>query len=213
MNLTQCKAHIAPPPAAPGGRALLACGVGAPLVFAAAVVAAASQYAGYAHLTQAISELSATGAPSPWLQTANFIVTGLLLTLFGYGLSRSSGLIAGGLLIALFGAVIVIQGLAPCDAGCNFVTTTGTVHNLTGLAGFLLAIAGIWVQAGRAPDGAYRRYSRASAGVALAGFVLWIAVAKIAAVAVANGSLQRVFVGSILLWCAVTAVRELWWPR
>ena len=201
MNLTRCKVNDL----------LLAGGLVAPLFFAVVILAAAGQYAGYTHLTRAISELAATDAPVPWIQTTNFIVTGGLLALFGFGLFRTSGRWWGGLLIAVFGAAIVIQGMAPCDVGCNFVTTTGTVHNLTGLAGFVVAIVAVWLHGQRAADGPYRRYSRASAAVALTGFVLWIAVAKIAAIPAANGSLQRLFVGALLLWCAVTAARKLRW--
>lgn len=49
----------------------------------------------------------------------------------------------------------------------------------------------------------------ASATLALAGFVLWIGLAKVAEIPWANGSLQRCFVSVLLLWIFVTAWRQL----
>ena len=49
----------------PAGRsaALAACGVGAPIVYTAAAIAASINYPDYDHLKNFVSELGATGAP------------------------------------------------------------------------------------------------------------------------------------------------------
>lgn len=188
---------------------LTICGVAAPILFALGIVLAARQYPDYSHLTQAISELAAVNAPFPLTQTMNFFVAGVLTVAFAVSLGHHTGVRLGAALFGAIGVMLVAHGLLPCDAGCAFITWVGTAHNLSGIAGFLAAITGVWLCGRQAPRGAYRIFSSASAAVALIGFILWIALAKIQTVAAANGSLQRSFVAVLLGWMFVTALRQL----
>ena len=99
----------------------------------------------------------------------------------------------------------------PCDAGCEFVSPVGSTHNVTGLAGFLSAIAGVFlisrIFAVDANWKSYRGYSVMTAVTGLASLVLWIALAKAARIQVMNGSLHRVLAGALLLWIEVISVR------
>ena len=103
----------------------------------------------------------------------------------------------------------MVHAFLPCDSGCEFVTTVGSAHNVTGLLAFLSAIAGVLVLSRRLPaeSAAYRVYSVATAVAGFVSLVLWIALGKVARIPAMNGSLQRVFAGTILLWIEVTAIR------
>ena len=190
-------------------RTLTVCGLAAPILFTIGVVFASSQYPGYSHLTQAISELGGVDAPSPQIQALNFCLAGILTIAFSIGLRTNTRLRTAAMCLGAFGLMMIAHGLLPCDAGCAFVTWAGTAHNLFGIPGFLAGITGVWLCGRQAPNGAYRAFSFASAGLALAGFVLWIALAKAAELPWANGSLQRGFVAVLLVWMFVTACRQL----
>ena len=161
-------------------------GIIAPAFFTLMVVVAGLHYSGYSHLTQAISELGAVDAPNPLIQDANFLVTGLLIVTFALGLRRGLDLrlssAAGSILVGAFGAVMVVHAFLPCDSGCEFVTTVGSAHNVTGLLAFLSAIAGVLVLSRRLPaeSAAYRVYSVATAVAGFVSLVLWIALGKVA---------------------------------
>jgi len=205
------RAH--PLPATPSrtapNRLLAICGLAAPVFFALGVAMAAGQYPGYSHLTQAISELAAVDAPFPLVQTVNFFVAGALTMAFAAGLVRSGRSRLGASLFGAVGVMMAAHGLLPCDSGCGFVSWVGTAHNVLGVAGFSAGIAGIWICGRGATRGWYRTFSSASACAAAAGFIAWIAIAKVATIAEANGSLQRAFVAVLLGWMFVTAARQL----
>lgn len=197
------------------------CGIAAPIVFTLLVIIAGTYYPGYSHVTQAISELGGVEAKNPLIQNANFFISGVLIVAFALGLYRN---LAGArrsafaaTLVGAFGLVSVAHAFLPCDAGCEFVSTVGSVHNVTGLAGFLSVIAGVFlisrIVAVDPNWESYRGYSIMTAVGGLASLVLWIALAKAARIQIMNGSLQRVFAGTILLWIEVIAVRLLWLSR
>lgn len=86
-------------------RILLACGIAAPLLYAAMLVLVPTQWPGYSSASQTISELSAIGAPTRPLWVPLGIVYTLLVTAFGWGVWASAGgsrplRVVGGLMIA-----------------------------------------------------------------------------------------------------------------
>jgi len=190
------------------------CGVAAPVVFGLLVIVAGTQYAGYRHMTQAISELGGVDAAHPLIQNANFFIAGVLIVAFTIGLHRSLGSrlsALGASLVGAFGLVMVAHAFLPCDSGCGFVSTVGSMHNVTGLAGFLSAIAGVFLMS-RAfsvnPNWkSCRVYSVATAVAGLASLVLWIVLAKVERIQILNGVLQRVFAATVFMWIEVVAVR------
>jgi hypothetical protein len=198
------------------GQAILSlCGIAAPAAFALLVIIAGAYYPGYSHVTQAISELGGVEAQHPLIQNVNFFISGVLIVAFALGLYRNlNGAVRsalGAALVGAFGLVAVAHAFLPCDAGCEFVSTVGSVHNVTGLAGFLSVIAGVFViSLAFAVDpnwGAYRGYSLMTAVAGFASLVLWIALAKAARIHIMNGSLQRVFAGTMFLWIGVIGAR------
>jgi hypothetical protein len=193
---------------------LSVCGIAAPVVFSLLLIVAGTQYAGYSHMTQAISELGGVDAARPLIQNANFFIAGVLVVAFTIGLHRNLGSrlsALGASLVGAFGLVMVAHAFLPCDSGCEFVSTVGSVHNVTGLAGFLSAIAGVFVISrtfGVDPAWqSHRAYSVITAVAGLASLVLWIALAKVARIQILNGVLQRVFAAMIFMWIEVVAVR------
>ena len=187
-------------------------GVVAPLLFAAVVVHVASRYEGYSHVSQAISELGGEGASDPLLQNVNFFVLGVLVLGFAWALFRSGAATArGAALIAGLGLFSAIgSAFLPCDLGCGGTTTVGLLHNVFGVTGFVLAIAGMLVLGRHWGDDArwagHARFSRLAAVVAIAGLAVFIVMRATDSEAY-DGVAQRVFVTALLGWVFVTGVR------
>ncbi len=123
-------------------RTLFACGIAAPLVYAAAVVLGGILNPAHNHLSMAVSELIVGGAPNLLLLQILFIVYNVLLIVFAWaeGMSiRGDGLVvmsAGCWILAAVGVVgIVLTTLFPMDARGTAQTTTGLIHLI--LAGVL----------------------------------------------------------------------------
>ncbi len=70
---------------------LLACGILAPLFYISTDLLAAISYEGYNYIDQAISELSAIGAPTRTLWVAMLFLYNPSLIAFGIGVWRTSG--------------------------------------------------------------------------------------------------------------------------
>ena len=187
-------------------------GVIGPILFAVLVVVGGMLYDGYSHTSQKVSELGGEGAEYAILQNLNFIMLGILVIGFAYGLARILGPpYLGPILIAFFGvSSSIANGLLPCDVGCKGETTVGLLHNITGVAGFIAAIVGMFVLARRwSHDPRWQThipFTRAAASVAIAGLV-WFVVTQATDAQAFAGIAQRVFIGAFLLWISVTAVR------
>ncbi|MBI2918841.1 MAG: DUF998 domain-containing protein [Chloroflexi bacterium] len=203
-------------------RLLAFCGVAAPGIFAVLVLVGGLAYQGYSHASQAISELGGVEARYPLIQNANFFVVGVLIIALALGLHRGigggHGSKLGPLLLGLFGVITAVaQPFLPCDPGCEFESLTGTMHNLTGLASFLAAVVGIFAISRRLKSdprwSSYRGYSVITSAVALVALFAWIGIAKIAEVGSLNGVLQRTFVGLVIVWIEVMALRLFWLSR
>lgn len=127
------------------------CGLLSLLVLAAAALAAPFAYPGYDHLTQYISELGATGAPTGRAVSLAFMVSGALLTafwllcaaLFPRGLLSILGFGLG----ALNGVGLFLGGVFRCDFGCSTadLSPAAVLHDVFGGVGYLSGIAGVFV--------------------------------------------------------------------
>ena len=159
-------------------RWLLACGVAAPLLYFATDLAAALRYPGYSYADQAISELSAVGAPtrSMWLPLG--VAYSILTIAYSFGAWRTAGpkrsLRAVAAMIAAIGLLgLVAWPFAPMHQrevlAAGGGTTSDTVHLMLGGADTLLFVACIALGA-NASGRRFRLYSIATlAAVVLAG--------------------------------------------
>ena len=131
---------------------------------------------------------------------------------FAWALARALGPpILGPALIGFFGlSSAIANGFLPCDLGCQGATTIGLLHNVTGIAGFVAAIAGMFVLARRWESvhgwASHAQFTRGAAWVALAGLIGFIVTKATQAEAI-DGLVQRVFVVAFLGWIVVTARR------
>ncbi len=185
-------------------------GVIGPVLFVMLVIVGGGLYDGYSHASQTISELGGDGAEYALLQNLNFVMLGLLVIGFSWALARVLGPpYLGPALIGFFGlSSAIANGLLPCDVGCEGETTVGLLHNITGLAGFIAAIAGMVILARRWRDDPiwqpHADFTRIAAFVALGGLAWFVGTQALDAENFA-GVAQRVFVTALLLWTAVTA--------
>ena len=202
-------------PAAPGLstrrlRPLPACGVLAPLQFPAAWAILGAVRPGYSPARQYISELAEQGAPRAGVMVASLLALGLLALAFAAGLHRAvagGGVVAalGPALIAVFGAGSIGSAVFRCDPGCGGASRENTLHTLVtyaGLGALTLATLVLPLRFGRDRRRAgYRAYSRLTGAVAVAiylrGFNAFGGV----------GLGQRLFIGALFLWLAVSALR------
>lgn len=187
-------------------------GVVGPIVFVVLVLVGGGLYDGYSHVTRKISELGGEGAEYALLQSLNFVVVGVLIMGFAWALARYSGPpYLGPALIGFFGLSSGVgNGLFPCDLGCEGVTTVGLLHNVTGLAGFVAAMAGMFVLQRRWRSDprwqSHIRFTRIALIVASVGLA-WFVVTSALDSTVLVGVAQRVYVGALLAWTVVTAAR------
>lgn len=122
---------------------------GIPLFFVLIFIIGASRD-GYDLLSDEISQLSASGVPGAWAQTANFIVFGVIVIGLAVGLHRGLtegvGSVVGPVLIGAFGLLAAVgNGLFPTDQLGSAQTTIGTLHSLSAGIGFLAVIAAMFV--------------------------------------------------------------------
>ncbi|MEM1128065.1 MAG: DUF998 domain-containing protein [Bacteroidota bacterium] len=151
---------------------LLLASAGSLAVVILLVVIGGASTPGYRHTSQFISELGATGAPvEGWVRLGGFFPAGSLLLLFCTvafrTLPRSRPLSFGLLGLAVYAAGYLVASFFPCDPGCRPAepSTSQWIHNVGGLAGYVLAPAFLLALAF-----AVRRWPRAS-GLAAAGYV------------------------------------------
>lgn len=186
-------------------------GVVGPIVFVVLVFVGGALTDGYSHVTQKISELGATGAEHAVLQNLNFAFLGVSVIGFAWALARSLDRpFVGPMLVGVFGMVVLLHAFLSCDTGCNGETTAGLLHNITGLVGFVAAIAGMIVLARRwrkDPDwSSHVNFTWIAIVVAIVGLASFVATQALDTHTFA-GFAQRTFAGALLLWIAATAAR------
>jgi hypothetical protein len=194
---------------------LLACGVlYAALYVVLNDVVAAGLYEGYDPLSQAVSELSATGSPARAFLTVVFPVWPLLMIAFGLGVRRASG---GGRALRVTGVLLVAHGIVgllwpafPMTSRADMTSGAPAAANdvghlvMTGVTiAFVLSEIGI---SAAAFGWRFRLYAIASA-VAVVGFGMLTAVL---ASRLATGGrtplmglFERLSIAPWLLWMAV----------
>ena len=197
-------------------RSLLACGLLYAVLYPIVNdVIAANLYDGYSRMDQAVSELSAVGAPARAFLTATVPVFSLLFIGFGVGVWQSArekrSLMLAGALIIAHGAMGFLWIVAPMSQreviAAGGSTSADTMHLvLSGATGFF--VAAYVATAAVAFGWAFRLYSLATVGTALLFGVLSAQVERIEAGEPTPymGLLERVGIGAWLLWVAVVAI-------
>ena len=132
---------------------LLRCGVWAGPFYLAVGLAQAFLRDGFVFAKHPLSVL--TNGPGGWVQTVNFVVTGLMVVTAAVGLGRVLGPKSGGLTWFLggYGACLLVAAMFKADPVDGFppgtplgpptsISTTGLVHFIAGALGFtFLAIS------------------------------------------------------------------------
>ncbi|MFB4313913.1 DUF998 domain-containing protein [Actinomadura sp. 21ATH] len=207
--------HTIRPPAAavspartarPAARPLLGCAMAAGPLFLAVGVTQGLLRDGYDFTRNAISQLSL--GDLGWIQETSFVLTGVLIIAGAAGVRRALDGGPGGTwaprLIAVFGVSFLVSAVFPADPGAGFppgaaegpaasLSTSGAVHMLGGMVGYLALCAAFLVLA--------RRFS-------VQGRRGWAAASRIVPVAVLAG-----FAGSaasVLIFFAGAALGLVW---
>ncbi|MFA5910803.1 MAG: DUF998 domain-containing protein [Vicinamibacterales bacterium] len=193
-----------------GRRVLLACGIAASLLYAAMNVFIPMQWDGYSSAAQAVSELSAIGAPTRPLWVPLGIVYTLLMVAFGWGVRASAPRnrplrVAGGLLIA--GGLIGLFWPPMQLRGTEF-SLTDALH----IAFTMVALLCMFLEIGfgaAAFGKRFRLYSIATLVI----FVVFGVLTTLEAPRIAAnlptpwiGVWERINIGAFLLWVVALAV-------
>src|SRR5580765_5077637 len=114
-------------------RTLLVCGILSSMLYAAMTVLVALQWPGYSSASQTISELSAIGAPTRSLWLLPGAVYTVLVTVFGWGVSKSADRhrvlrIVGPLIIA-YGSLGILWPFAPMHLRETLAAGGGTLSD------------------------------------------------------------------------------------
>ena len=176
---------------------------------------AATLYDGYSRLDQAVSELSATGAPTHAFLTGMAPVFSLLFIGFGIGVWKSAygkrTLRLAGALVIAHGAMGFLWMVAPMSQreviAAGGATPADTVHLVLSAATGLFVTAYVAITA-VAFGWTFRLYSTATIVVALLFGLLSAQVDRIEAGEPTPymGLLERIGIGAWLLWVAVVAL-------
>lgn len=176
---------------------------------------AAALHEGYSRMDQAVSELSATGAPTHAFLTATAPVFSLLFIGFGIGVLKSASekralRLAGALMIA-HGAMGLLWMVAPMSQreviAAGGATSADTMHLILSAATGLFVTAYVAMTA-VAFGWTFRLYSVATIVIALVFGLLSAQVDKLEAGEPTPymGLLERIGIGAWLLWVAVVAL-------
>jgi hypothetical protein len=192
-------------------KVLLWCGIIAPILIIVFMMWASAVTPNYSHITNTVSQLSAQGQPYPVIMNTGFVIFGLLINGFAFGLYRALqneksniGLLIG---LLVFGSCILVLGfvndysLSP-DVSQNL---EGHLHKLIAqisLVGFLLAMFFLAHTTYNRPEWQFIMYITVIAAIFIVGFgFLSLALSKSI-----QGLLQRGLYGIILAWIIIISI-------
>lgn len=205
---------------------LVSCGIAYPVVYVLTNdLVAATSYAGYSRMDQAVSELSAISAPAQTFLMAMLPVYTVLMIAFGVGVWRSA---IGGHALRLTGGALVAFGVTGVlwlpfpmsrreDIATSSAVSASDVGHLV-LSGVTALLIVAMCLAGAAQFGRwFRVYSAATVSVVLlfSGVLTGIQSAKLSDgdPTPLLGFYERVGIGAWLLWLAVLAITLLRDPQ
>jgi hypothetical membrane protein len=201
-------------------KVLALCGILAPVVYVLTVMLGGVLRQDYSHVSQAVSDLIAIGAPNKSLLDPLFALYNLLGIAFALGLLRHLRSVhqnRGKVIGALGALVLAAQGLfglmtlffpEPAGGMAAAITHTGAMHiifaGLSSLTSILaILFMGFWFRKGQRLHG-YGLYSFLSAAaVFLSGGLAAYSVATQSPVA---GLIERITIGGFLQWMFLIAL-------
>ena len=179
------------------------------------ILAASTQFPGYSHISEYISNLGAVGQPSALIMNIGFIVTGILIILFGFSTINHfkkdwKGLL-GSLFIIFEGFSDISSGIFSCEPGCNATNPTMSemIHNSLGPVAYPLFALGIFLWAFRFRKqenwNSFWKYTLVFAITGIIFLVLFIMTIDTPTV----GLWQRLLTANMYLWMAIFSYK-LW---
>lgn len=190
---------------------LIICGTAAALFYMAADIFVSTQYPGYSFRDQAISELSAIGAPTRELWTIVLLVFDPLLVAFGVGVKNIAGhkrsLRITGWLLIVWGLLGLLWYLFPMNMRGAIGSTTDTMHLV--MSGVTVLLIMLFMGFGSGAQGKwFRGYSIATIIVML---IFGAMVGRMAPRVAAQqptpwmGIMERISVYAPMIWVAMFA--------
>ena len=168
----------------------------------------------YNAISQAESDLAV--GPYGFVMTINFVVRGLLSLALVWALSRAaskSGLSRTGLvLLALWGIGALVLALFPTDLAGAKPTLHGIIHLFVALLAFICGAIGELLLALRFAKAEPWRSLRAPALVIAILAIILFVILLMSAFPHAYGLVERIFIGLVLLWMLVVALRMRSFP-
>jgi hypothetical membrane protein len=163
----------------------------------------------YSALSQAESDLAV--GPYGFVMTINFVVRGLLSLALVWVLSRAmskSGLSRAGLvLLAVWGIGALVLAIFPTDLAGAKPTLHGVIHLFVALLAFICgAIGELLLALHFARDGRWRSLHTPALVIAILAIFMFVLL-LLAAFPHAYGLVERTFIGLVLLWILVVALR------
>ena len=192
---------------------LLVCGIAAAMLYAAMLVFVPMQWQGYSSASQAISELSAIGAPTRPLWVALGMIYTLLIALFGLGVWHSAGRTRA---LRVAGTALVVSGIIglfwpPMHLRGTEFTLTDTLHIVWTIVTLLLMVVTI-ASGAMALGKRFRLYSVATILLFVVfGGLTWLDAPLVAANLPTPwmGIWERANVALYLLWIVAFAIALL----
>jgi hypothetical membrane protein len=194
-------------------------GIVTPVFFTLAVAILGGLKPGYSHVYHTISELGETGSVTATQSSIVFILTGLMIMIFGYGLHirliRGDRHVWSGILIILYGLLdFVGSGIFPVDPGGTALTRVSVIHVYATLLGEFAAVSvPVWFHKdteGLADWSNHRLFSKKMfyLSLLLMVFLGYCIVENTPSMSgTPIGLAQRLLVGDFLFWIMVTAYR------
>ncbi len=192
-------------------RFLAICGIIAPIIFTIILMIASLLRPDYSHLINFVSELGAVGAPYAIIQRINFVLTGILIVAFTFGLHRGigdgKGSIIGPLLVAIFGLSSVMSGIFSTDT-IQPGSFSDIMHSMSSAIGSVAAIIAFFIISGRLEkDILWRPYQSFSIVIAIVAIIVSVVGTGILGAVGTPGLGQRLFLAVLFLWIEVMAIR------
>lgn len=192
-------------------RFLAICGIIAPIIFTIILMIASLLRSDYSHLINFVSELGAVGAPYAIIQRINFVLTGILIVAFTFGLHRGigdgKGSIIGPLLVAIFGLSSVMSGIFSTDT-IQPGSFSDIMHSMSSAIGSVAAIIAFFIISERLEkDILWRPYQSFSIVIAIVAIIVSVVGAGILGAVGTPGLGQRLFLAVLFLWIEVMAIR------